>query len=134
MKRLVSLLTGLSIIVMLVAVIATPIAAFAQDGHGEDAEDSEAEHSDDLAPLRGAAVYAEFCQACHGPQGESIGTGAAFPAIEFDADSAHAVIADGLDSDEADASAMPGYGKVLNDVQIADVIAYMETWESGDTP
>lgn len=145
MKRLVSLLTGLIIVVMLAALIATPIAAFAQDGHGEDEGDTQgdtpgdthaedAEHFDDIAPLRGAAVYAEFCQACHGPQGEAIGTSAAFPAIEFDGDTAHDVIVDGMDTDEADNIAMPGYGKVLSDDQISDVIAYMETWESGKTP
>ena len=78
MKRLVSLWIGLIIGMMVVALIAAPITAFAQDGHGEDTEQGEgespsdthgedAELADDLAPLRGAAVYAEFCQACQKP-------------------------------------------------------------------
>lgn len=135
MKRLVSLLAALIIGVMLVA----PITALAQDGHGDEGEQGDAQgqdagHTDSVASLRGAAVYAEFCQACHGPQGEAAGTGAAFPAIEFDAEPAHDVIVNGLDSDDADGVAMPGYDDVLSGDQISDLIAYMETWESGETP
>lgn len=137
MRRLVSLLTlGIAVIMLL----ALPLAVFAQDGHGDDAPGEaeggtgDATHTDEFAPLRGAAVYAEFCQACHGPQGQARGAGAAFPAITYDADTAHEVIVNGADSDAADGVAMPGYGAVLSEAQIDDVLAYMATWESGETP
>lgn len=140
MRRLVSLLTLGGVAIMLVALLAIPLAVFAQDGHGDDAPgetEGGAEgdaHTDEFAPLRGAAVYAEFCQACHGPQGEARGTGAAFPAINYDAGAAHEAIVNGADSAAADGVAMPGYGAVLSEAQIDDVLAYMATWESGETP
>lgn len=133
MRRLVSLLTLGVVAVMLLAL---PLAVFAQDGHGDDApgEPDGDTHTDEFAPLRGGAVYAEFCQACHGPQGEARGTGAAFPAITYDAEIAHEAIVNGADSDAADGVAMPGYGAVLSEAQIDDVLAYMATWESGEMP
>ncbi len=135
MKRLVPLLVTAAAI-LLVVMVAAPAAVLAQDGHGEDdtpAGDGGTQE-DALAARRGAAVYAEFCQACHGPQGEAIGTGPAFPAIAFDAATTPDVIAGGLDSDPDDGVAMPGYGAVLSDAQQADLLAYMQTWEAGDTP
>lgn len=152
MKRFEGWLTGVAITLLLLAVVAAPITVFAQDGHGEgetsgegegethegDTEETasgaDAQHGDEFAALRGAAVYAEFCQACHGPQGESIGSGPAFAAIAFDPLVAPVVLVGGLDSDEGDGVAMPGYGRVLSDEQISDVLAYMGTWESGETP
>ncbi len=138
MKRFLSLLT----IVLLLAAFTAPMAAFAQDGHGEGdtpgegegEEGTDAQHGDAFAALRGAAVYAEFCQACHGPQGERIASGPAFAAIAYDAETVPDVIADGRDSDEGDGVAMPGYSRVLSDEQIGDVLAYMATWDSGETP
>jgi len=76
MKRWMAILTlALGTLLALLALGAAP-PILAQDGHEGDSGDA------DLAPLRGAAVYAEFCQACHGPQGEALGTGAAFAAID----------------------------------------------------
>jgi mono/diheme cytochrome c family protein len=96
------------------------------------------EGSDEYAPWRGAAVYAEFCQACHGPHGESIAPGRAFPAITYQESRSRSVIVNGLDSNEQDQAAMPPYaqteGGPLSDAQINDLIAYMETWETGQTP
>jgi len=93
---------------------------------------------DDQAARFGAAIYAEFCQACHGPQGEAIAEGAAFQAIEVDADTAREVIAEGRDSDPDDGAAMPAYaqtaGGPLSDAQIDQVLAYMATWAGGDVP
>lgn len=126
MKRLISLLALAALIGM---VLAAPLTVLAQDGgHGEDDTGSE---GGDAAVLRGAAVYAEFCQACHGPHGEARGSGPAFPAITFDAETAHEVIADGVTLDDA---AMPAYGDVLSEAQTGNLLAYMETWETGDTP
>jgi mono/diheme cytochrome c family protein len=92
--------------------------ALAQDGNGEHAGDAE-------DAIRGAAVFAEFCQACHGPQGEAIGTGAAFGAIEVDPENAQETIKN---------EHQPPYGKLLTQAQIDELIAYLETWESGEVP
>lgn len=93
---------------------------------------------DGQAARFGAAVYAEFCQACHGSQGESVADGPAFQAITVDADTAREVIAQGRDSDPEDGAAMPAYAQMsggpLSDAQIDQVLAYMATWESGDAP
>lgn len=102
----------------------------AQDGHGSDAGDA------DLAALRGAAVYAEFCQACHGPQGEALGAGAAFAAIDAAAlagDGARQAILEGAGSADSGA-AMPPYGQVLSEAQVDDLLAYIGTWATGETP
>ena len=106
--------------------------AYAQDGNGDDTA------AGDEAAIHGAAVYAEFCQACHGPQGAAVAPGPAFPAIEYDPDTARESIAAGVDSDPGDGVAMPPYAQanagVLTDRQIDDLLAYMATWEGGDTP
>lgn len=95
-------------------------AVWAQEGEGET-------HADALAPWRGAAVYAEFCQACHGPRGEARGTGPAFPAITFEPEAARRAILEG-------GGAMPAYAAVLSAAQIDAVLAYMGTWASGEVP
>jgi len=93
---------------------------------------------DDEAALYGAAVFAEFCQACHGPRGEAIAEGAAFQAIEVDVETAREVIAEGRDSNADDGAAMPPYaqtaGGPLTEAQIDQVVAYLATWASGDVP
>jgi mono/diheme cytochrome c family protein len=121
MKRLTLILALAAGMVVLIAALGT---AYAQDHQG-------GEPKDEFAAIRGAAVYAEFCQACHGPQGEAIGTGAAFAAITAHAETAHDVIEGGRDSGGA---VMPPYGSLLNAGQIDDLIAYLETWESGAVP
>lgn len=103
--------------------VATP--ALAQEGDGQ-------------AARYGAAIYAEFCQACHGPRGEAIAEGLAFQAIEFDAATARDVIAQGRDSSPDDNAAMPGYaqkaGGPLSETRLDQVLAYMATWDTGDVP
>ncbi len=103
--------------------------ALAQGGEQED---------DPTAPYQGAAVYAEFCQSCHGDQGQGRGEGPAFRAIAFDPETAHDVIADGLDSDPRDGVAMPPFaqlsGGLLTEHQIEALLAYMATWGTGETP
>lgn len=113
MKRYMLILAaGVS---LLMAALGT---ALAQDGDGEHAEGTE-------DAIRGAAVFAEFCQACHGPQGEAIGTGAAFGAIEVNPENARTVIED---------EHQPPYGTLLTQAQIDELMAYLETWESGEVP
>ena len=111
---------------LVLAAIGTARPVVAQGGEG------------DLTPRRGAAVYADFCQACHGPRGEARGTGVAFQTITYHADTARDVIANGRDSNLDDGAAMPPYaqraGGLLSDRQIDDLIAYLETWQTGDTP
>jgi mono/diheme cytochrome c family protein len=118
MKRLIPILIGVFFMASL---------AYAQEGEDET-----------ITARRGAAVYAEFCQACHGPQGEAIGEGPAFAAIEYDPETTRDVIANGLDSIEQDDIAMPPYaqmsGGLLSDSQIDSLIDYMETWDTGDVP
>ncbi|MBI5928077.1 MAG: c-type cytochrome [Chloroflexi bacterium] len=92
-----------------------------------------------LAALRGSAVYAEFCSACHGPKGEAIGSAPGFVSIaEFDPATVRAQIVEGYDSDENTPVKMVGYGieagGPLQSTQIDDVVAYMLTWQTGDTP
>lgn len=120
MKRLFSL----SSVVVALALLGAVTPALAQ--------------GDDQAAHFGAAIYAEFCQACHGPQGEAIAEGAAFQAIEVDAEAAREVIAEGRDSDPDDGAAMPAYaqtaGGPLSETQIDQVLAYMATWAGGDVP
>ena len=127
MKRWMAILT-LAFGALLALGAAQPVLA--QDGHGSESGDA------DLAALRGAAVYAEFCQACHGPQGEALGTGEAFAAIDaaaLEGDGARLAILEGAGSAESGA-AMPPYGKVLSEAQIADLLAYIGTWATGETP
>jgi mono/diheme cytochrome c family protein len=119
MKRLMLILTA----GMLLAALGT---VYAQEGQGEGAENN-SEQNNSFAAIRGAAVYAEFCQACHGPQGEATGTGAAFAAITFNEQTARPAI-------EAGGAIMPAYNQVLTTGQINDLIAYMETWGTGSVP
>jgi len=134
MKRFIPILT------LAVALLAIMIStAYAQDGHGDEGAGGEDGHGegaagDEIAVLRGAAVYAQFCQACHGPHGEAVADGPAFQAISVDAESAREVIMDGRDSDEEDGAAMPAFDDVIDDSALDDLMAYIATWESGETP
>lgn len=128
-----SLLLGL-ILIGLGLVHSTP--TYAQDGgeHGE-SEDQ------DSAVLRGAALYAEYCGACHGAEGESIAEGPAFASIrDYEPDFALGRIQQGYDSSPDDSIVMFGYGEdyngPLSDQQIEDILAYMATWnnEEIETP
>ncbi len=90
-------------------------------------------------PIEGAAVYAEFCQMCHGPQGEAVASGPAFRVeIHYNPDTTRAQIASGSDAQQADGVAMPPYaqahGGILSEDQLDDLMAYIETWGTGTTP
>lgn len=108
--------------------IASPIAA--QEGN---------EFEEDV--LRGAVLYAQYCSACHGAQGEAIAPGDAFAAIsDYDSNFVRGRITNGYDSNIDNDLAMPGYGDdadgPLSTAQIDDIIAYMETWNDprAETP
>ncbi len=103
------------------------------DGHGGD------NGAEERAILRGAVNYAEYCGACHGPEGESIAEGAAFPDItDYNPRFAKGQITQGYDSDPTDRIMMFGYGEdydgPLSDEEIDDILAYMGTWGTGETP
>ena len=127
MKRLAPPLTLIVGVMLVIAALAAVQLASAQEGQGG-SEGETGVPGDDLAALRGAAVYAEFCQACHGARGEAIGTGPAFGAIQYQADTARDAIVNGK------APVMPSYGQLLSQRQIDDVLAYMATWPTGATP
>lgn len=134
MKRIIPIL------VLAAALLAIVIStAHAQDGHGDTGAGGDDGHGDgaagdEIAALRGAAVYAQFCQACHGPHGEAVADGPAFRAITADAESAREVITNGRDSSEADGVAMPAFNDIIDDGALDDLMAYIATWESGETP
>jgi mono/diheme cytochrome c family protein len=91
----------------------------------------------DPAALRGAALYAEFCQACHGPKGEAVGSNPAFRAISsYDPNFAKGRISQGYDANPNDNIRMIGYGKdykgPLTSIQIDDILVYMSTWAQAD--
>jgi mono/diheme cytochrome c family protein len=138
MKRVIPILTLAAVLTL--ALIVPAQVALAQDGHGPDDENGAGEEhaADAFAPQRGAALYAEFCQACHGPQGEAVGDGPAFVAIEYDPETARTIVAEGLDTTPDDGALMPAYGEaaggLLDEAQLDDLLAYMATWETGDTP
>jgi mono/diheme cytochrome c family protein len=122
MKRWIPILT---LAAGMIVILAALPASAQEGGEGE---------PDEFAARRGAAVFAEFCQACHGPTGEAIASGPAFAAITYDAATAREVIVNGKDSDTADGVAMPPYGLVLDQTQMDDLIAYLDTWGTGATP
>lgn len=100
-----------------------PVSTYAQDDGSE--------HNP--AALRGAALYAEFCRACHGPQGEAIADNPAFHEItNFDPNVAKGRINQGYDSDPGNDIMMIGYGDddngPLSSIQIDDILVYMSTW------
>jgi mono/diheme cytochrome c family protein len=111
-----------------VLLLAAPMVS-AQDGHGEGGEGA----GDEQAALRGAAVFAEFCQACHAPGGTVVSSGAAFAAIEYHPDEARDVILKGAQPEESGA-VMPAYQKLLKDQQVDDLLAYLDTWTTGEIP
>ena len=130
MKRAIPTLTLAAGLVLILAALGLARSARAQEAQGEGTGGG-----DELAALRGAAVYAEFCQACHGPRGESIGTGTLFRAIEYQPDKARDAVFKGvLLGGKMAEVVMPPFAKVLDEGQIEDLLAYLHTWETGDTP
>ena len=91
--------------------------------------------------LRGAVLYAQYCNACHGAQGEALASGEGFIAItDYDPNFVKGRITNGYDSNIENDIAMPGYGEdaggPLSTAQIDDIIAYMQTWNNrrAETP
>ena len=122
MKRWIPILT---LAAGMIVILAALPASAQEGGEGE---------PDEFAARRGAAVFAEFCQACHGPTGEAIASGPGFAALAYDAATAREVILNGKDSDTEDGVAMPPYDSVLSRTQTDDLIAYLDTWGTGATP
>ncbi len=123
-------LTMISLILLGIALVAVGMA---QTTHAQEGED----HADP-AVLRGAALYAEFCGACHGPQGEAIAAGPAFHVItDYDPSFVKGRIVEGYDADPDDDFMMIGYGEdyngPLSNEQIDDILAYMNTWSDEET-
>jgi len=129
MKRVIPILTLIAGVLLLALAVSLVPGVYAQDGHG-----GEEPPGADQAAVRGAAVFAEFCQACHGPRGESIGSGPAFAAIAYDEATAHDAIVAGRPAAAVDGAPMPAYGRLLDAAQIDDVLVYMATWATDATP
>lgn len=127
MRRLIPILTLAAGALLIAAAFGSARLTLAQDDHGSGGED-------EFAAARGAAVFAEFCQACHGPRGEALGTGPAFAAIEYDDESAHTAILKGVKPGTEGGAAMPAYNKLLDQDQVDDLVAYLATWKTDETP
>ena len=82
-------------------------------------------------PVRGGTLFAEYCMACHGPQGEARAAHEAFAApatYDVDFDETVRVGVEG--------TYMPAFGEEfggpLSDTAIADISAYARTWQEDD--
>ncbi|NDJ87117.1 MAG: c-type cytochrome [Chloroflexi bacterium] len=129
-KRSVLLIlpTFLFALILIGATTYSPILA--QDG-------GDHENEEDEIVLKGAVLYAEFCNACHGPTGEAIAEGSTFATItDYDPEQAEARIKEGYDSDHDDDIMMIGYGEgydgPLSDAEVDAILAYMSTWSDPD--
>ena len=89
---------------------------------------------DEGDPVRGAALYAENCLACHGPQGEPLAAHEAFSAeIHYDTGFAETVAA-GVEGSLYMKPWSETYGGPLSEADVNDLRAYARTWASGETP
>lgn len=134
MKRWMAILALAIGVALLLGAWGTWQPALAQGGHGEESgQQGEGGEGDaGLAALRGAALYAEFCQACHGPRGEGLGTNPAFAAITFAPEQARQAIVNGVEP--AGEAAMPAYGDLLDEEEVNDLLAYLSTWAGDEVP
>jgi mono/diheme cytochrome c family protein len=104
------------IVVILLGLLLVPFAAtYAQESEGD--------------PQAGALTYAENCAVCHGAQGEGrIGATLNDVFVTLDAD---AMLTEVIDQGR-EGTLMPAwsesYGGPLTDEEIANVIAYIESW------
>lgn len=121
----------LAILGMVIGILLVGIAFIhSQPTH---AQDGEAPQEFEPSVLRGSAVFAEYCAACHGPKGEAIATGPAFVSIHnYDIQTLRNVINNGHDSNPNDNLRMIGYGASANgpltEAQVEDLVDYMITW------
>lgn len=134
MKRWMAILALVSGTALLLGAWGAAPTVFAQGGDGEESgHGNEGEEGDTgVAALRGAALYAEFCQACHGPRGEGLGTSPAFAAIQFEPEQARQAIVNGIGP--MGNAAMPAYADLFDEAEIADLLAYMATWSGEEVP
>lgn len=92
------------------------------------------------AALQGSVLYAQYCVACHGAEGEAIGTNSGFVSIaNYDPNFVRGRIINGYDSNGDDDVAMLGYGEdaegdkgPLSDSEVSDLMAYMATWNNAE--
>ncbi len=75
----------------------------------------------------GAQVYAASCAVCHGPQGEG-GVGKALAPNEFVVSQTNAQMLQFL-LDGRPGTAMAGFAGRLDEMQLADVIAFLRLWQ-----
>jgi mono/diheme cytochrome c family protein len=73
----------------------------------------------------GAAIYAAVCAACHMPSGQGAVGAGAYPALAHN----DRLSAAGYPIDRVlhGSKAMPPFGRMLTDKQIADVVTYIRT-------
>lgn len=92
----------------------------------------------DPAALEGSVVFATYCAACHGAQGEAIGEGPAFASIQdYDPNTVKNLLTSGQYRESDTEAVHPAYGEVfggpLDEQHIDYVIAYMATWNSPES-
>lgn len=75
----------------------------------------------------GAPLYADYCGACHGNQGEG-GLGSALQANQFIKDNTNAALVEFIWEGRS-GTAMPGFDGRLTEREIADIIAFLRTWQ-----
>jgi len=107
-------------------------------------EESAPAKVDDAAVKTGGRIYADECSGCHGRDGK--GTPGLFPALasspavrQSDATSLMRVVIRGARSVGTDkaptAPAMPSFGWILDDAQVADLLTYVRnSWGNASSP
>jgi mono/diheme cytochrome c family protein len=103
----------------LLAALALPAAAFAQS------RGAPYSATPTVQSTSGEGVYREVCQSCHMPQGQGAQGAAAYPALANNpkleaAGYPLALVVQGQ-------RAMPGFGRMLTDEQVANVVTYIRT-------
>ncbi|MCZ7541467.1 MAG: c-type cytochrome [Anaerolineae bacterium] len=103
----------------------------AQDGHGAMSPAAQT-----LRRCAGRRSTPSSARRVTGHRAKRLGAGAAFAAIDAAAlagDGARQAILEGAGSADSGA-AMPPYGQVLSEAQVDDLLAYIGTWATGETP
>jgi mono/diheme cytochrome c family protein len=111
-------------ILLLLASLAIPAAALAQSRGAPFAATPTVQSTD------GEGVYREVCQSCHMPQGQGAQGAAAYPALANNRNLEAAgypltLVVQGQ-------RAMPGFGRMLTDEQVANVVTYIRTHFGND--